>query len=224
MWNARRSHLFLVSTQQGCPCMRWKRTNLLLSFLGHTWTWSNTKPGSPMHDIGRLGWHSRHGYAEIRGSSDTARFSHLYDGLLWRPSTISTLSSERCATLARKCGPRCAGSCTFSVVSCQQFSCTVHVNDASEEAWGLVTSTWGTVRKETCFRCVNAMPARSHALVSDAVAAAPAENDSGAPPCWEQDDRFTEISPIRSHESLWTIRCSAPWQHLQLFLSWRHER
>ena len=47
------------------------------------------------------------------------------------------------------------------------------------------------------------MPARSHALVSDAVAAAPAENDSGAPPCWEQDDRFTEISPIRSHESLW---------------------
>ena len=67
--DARRSHLFLVHD-------RWKRTNLLLTFLVYTWTWSNTKPASPMHGLlegasGTLGMVT----PKIRGSPDTDRRS-----------------------------------------------------------------------------------------------------------------------------------------------------
>ena len=70
-------------------------------------------------------------------------------------------------------------------------------SDASEEAW-LVTSTWDSMEK-TRFRRQHALThwvareAGVH-LVSDAVAAALPDYDSEAPPCWEQDNPFTEIS------------------------------
>ena len=90
------------------------------------------------------------------------------------------------------------------------FSCTVHTSDASEEAWGLVTSAWNSreirqtcsVRKKTRFRRVNAIPARSHALglagdvaipvVSDAVAAALPDYDE-ALSCSEQAHSFARV-------------------------------
>ena len=104
----------------------------------------------------------------------------------------------------------------------------VNAGDAREEAWAAGSHGHGgirevrqacCVREQTRFRRVNAVSARSRALglaregrvrvVSGVVAAKLPAHDSEAPPCWEQDNHFAEISPLRLHHSLWAVRCSA---------------
>ena len=76
----------------------------------------NNAAGLRAQEVERDPW--RHTWTCL---SDTARSSHLYNVLLWRPSTMSTVSSVRVTTIARNCGPQCAGSSTFSVVSCLSY-------------------------------------------------------------------------------------------------------
>ena len=113
------------------------------------------------------------------------------------------------------------------------FSCTVHPSDASEEAWGFGHIDLGQQRgfdkrvacgRKTRFRRVNAIPPRTPRIRSRSGWWDPSGQRRGR--CGASRLRlggnfrvgsrtinFAEISPTRWHESLWTVRCSAPWPH-----------
>ena len=82
---------------------------------------------------------------------------------------------KECVTLARKCGPRCAGSWTFSVVSCLTYSSLARYSPTTQVK---KLGVWSRRRGAPCGRklafvaSMQYLPALTH-LVTDAVVAAP---------------------------------------------------
>ena len=124
-WAACGLNLLLVSTQLRAACKCWKHINLRLSFLGFTWTRTDTKLRSPIRVTGRCGCDTRRCHAEIcaqagvwKRPSATVLSSLQCNVRLWRLSTMSTLSCVRVTALVQRCGPWSAVNSTFSVDSC----------------------------------------------------------------------------------------------------------